>query len=50
MPRACHYNMFTFNTADINEFVAIAKAAGQQYLILETGGKIMGAKLGDHEV
>jgi L-ascorbate metabolism protein UlaG (beta-lactamase superfamily) len=46
----CHYDMFTFNTADVNEFAALAKAAGQKYLILEIGGKIMGAELGEEEV
>lgn len=46
----CHYDMFTFNTADVNEFAALAKAAGQKYLILETGGKIMGAELGEEDV
>jgi L-ascorbate metabolism protein UlaG (beta-lactamase superfamily) len=46
----CHYDMFTFNTADVNEFATLAKAAGQKYLILETGGKIMGAELGEEEV
>jgi L-ascorbate metabolism protein UlaG (beta-lactamase superfamily) len=41
----CHYDMFTFNTADVNEFAATAKAAGQVYCILDGGGKISGSEL-----
>ena len=35
----CHYNMFTFNTADVNEFIEEAENAGQAYKVLE-GGEI----------
>src|SRR5688572_5310951 len=34
----CHYDMFTFNTADVNEFVNEAKKIGQRYVILKGGG------------
>jgi L-ascorbate metabolism protein UlaG (beta-lactamase superfamily) len=34
----CHYNMFTFNTADPKEFEEEAKKIGQPYCILEIGG------------
>ncbi|MGZ8556725.1 MAG: MBL fold metallo-hydrolase [Chitinophagaceae bacterium] len=34
----CHYDMFTFNTADVNEFTAVAKEINQPYKIL-TGGE-----------
>ncbi len=33
----CHYDMFTFNTADVNEFVAEAKGKGQKYKVLLGG-------------
>ena len=33
----CHYDMFTFNTADPNEFAREAEAAGQAYKILQCG-------------
>jgi L-ascorbate metabolism protein UlaG (beta-lactamase superfamily) len=42
----CHYDLFAFNTADINEFMTIAKAAGQSYLVLGLGGKCSGTELG----
>lgn len=35
----CHYNMFTFNTADVNEFIEEAENAGQAYKVLQ-GGEI----------
>lgn len=41
----CHYDLFDFNTADINDFIAIAKSAGQAYLILNLGGKCSGREL-----
>jgi L-ascorbate metabolism protein UlaG (beta-lactamase superfamily) len=34
----CHYNMFTFNTADPNEFAAECEKIGQRYCILQPGG------------
>ena len=33
----CHYDMFTFNTADINDFIKEAESAGQAYKILNPG-------------
>ena len=33
----CHYDMFTFNTADVNEFVKEAKKTGQAYKVLQGG-------------
>ena len=34
----CHYDMFTFNTADPADFAAAARAIGQPYHIMELGG------------
>ena len=34
----CHYDMFTFNTADPAEFVSIAEKEGQPYAVLPQGG------------
>ena len=34
----CHYDMFTFNTADPGEFASLAKQAGQPYSVLPPGG------------
>ncbi|MGN6618933.1 MAG: MBL fold metallo-hydrolase, partial [Ilyomonas sp.] len=33
----CHYDMFTFNTADVNEFVKEAEKKHQRYVVLEGG-------------
>jgi L-ascorbate metabolism protein UlaG (beta-lactamase superfamily) len=33
----CHYNMFTFNTANVNEFAVAAEQAGQPFKILRGG-------------
>jgi L-ascorbate metabolism protein UlaG (beta-lactamase superfamily) len=33
----CHYEMFTFNTADPREFVRAAEAVGQPYCVLRCG-------------
>ena len=33
----CHYDMFTFNTADVNKFAQEADAMGQPYTILKGG-------------
>ena len=35
----CHYNMFTFNTADVNEFAQEAGQINQPYKILLGGGR-----------
>ena len=32
-----HYDMFTFNTADVGDFEQIARAAGQPYAVLQAG-------------
>ena len=34
----CHYDMFTFNTADVNDFAKEAKKIDQPYVILKGGG------------
>lgn len=34
----CHYDMFTFNTADVNDFIKEAEKIGQPYNILKVGG------------
>lgn len=33
----CHYDMFTFNTADVNDFIREAEKAGQSYTVLKGG-------------
>jgi L-ascorbate metabolism protein UlaG (beta-lactamase superfamily) len=33
----CHYNMFSFNTADVNEFVNEAKKIKQPYRVMQPG-------------
>ncbi len=35
----CHYDMFEFNTADVNEFVIEAKKINQPYKVLQGGEK-----------
>ncbi|MEY4728443.1 MAG: hypothetical protein RLZZ390_967 [Bacteroidota bacterium] len=42
----CHYDLFAFNTADVNEFINIAKAKQQGYVVLNLGGKWTGKELG----
>ena len=37
MVTPCHYDMFTFNTADPNEFAAIAERQRQPYRVLRSG-------------
>jgi L-ascorbate metabolism protein UlaG (beta-lactamase superfamily) len=32
-----HYDMFTFNTADVNDFAALARAEGIPFAILRSG-------------
>ena len=34
----CHYDMFTFNTADVNDFVIEAEKIDQPYKVLRGGG------------
>ena len=36
-----HYDMFTFNTADVNEFARKAEAASQPYRVLRCGERFM---------
>ena len=38
----CHYDMFTFNTADVNDFVQEAEKAGQPYKVLKGGERYTG--------
>ena len=38
----CHYDMFTFNTADVNDFIEEAKKIDQPYKILKGGEKFAG--------
>lgn len=33
----CHYDLFSFNTADVNEFVTAASAIGQPFRVLKGG-------------
>lgn len=35
----CHYDMFTFNTADVNDFVKQAEKINQPYKVLQGGGR-----------
>ncbi|MEY3177905.1 MAG: hypothetical protein RJB42_146 [Bacteroidota bacterium] len=42
----CHYDLFAFNTADVNEFINIAKAKQQGYVVLNLGGKWTGKEFG----
>jgi L-ascorbate metabolism protein UlaG (beta-lactamase superfamily) len=37
----CHYDMFAFNTADVNEFMVEAEKAGQGYKVLRGGEYLM---------
>lgn len=41
----CHYDMFTFNTADPAEFASVAERAGQPYEVLVNGGHFSSAVL-----
>jgi L-ascorbate metabolism protein UlaG (beta-lactamase superfamily) len=36
----CHYDMFSFNTADINDFIAAAEKIQQPYKVLKGGEKL----------
>ena len=42
----CHYEMFTFNTADPREFIEAAEAIGQPYQVLRCGERWESARLG----
>jgi L-ascorbate metabolism protein UlaG (beta-lactamase superfamily) len=35
----CHYDLFEFNTADVNEFIQLSKESEQKILVLDLGGK-----------
>jgi L-ascorbate metabolism protein UlaG (beta-lactamase superfamily) len=37
----CHYDMFAFNTADVNEFIGEAEQSGQGYKVLRGGEYLM---------
>lgn len=37
----CHYDMFTFNTADVNDFINEAKKINQSYKVLRGGEKFI---------
>ncbi|MFM1795006.1 MAG: hypothetical protein RL642_1391 [Bacteroidota bacterium] len=41
----CHYDLFAFNTADVNEFMDIAKQKNQGFLVMNLGGKCSGKEL-----
>jgi L-ascorbate metabolism protein UlaG (beta-lactamase superfamily) len=43
----CHYEMFTFNTADPREFVEAAEAVGQPYRVLRCGERWKSRNLGE---
>jgi L-ascorbate metabolism protein UlaG (beta-lactamase superfamily) len=36
----CHYDLFTFNTADVGEFVRVAEREGVRYRVLGGGGRV----------
>ena len=38
----CHFEMFTFNTADVNEFKTYAEKIGQPFNILRGGERFAG--------
>jgi len=39
-----HYDMFTFNTADVSDFASKAKANGQAYQVMQCGEKFIWSK------
>jgi L-ascorbate metabolism protein UlaG (beta-lactamase superfamily) len=41
----CHYDMFTFNTADPEDFAAHADVIGQPYTVLQHGGHFISSSL-----
>jgi L-ascorbate metabolism protein UlaG (beta-lactamase superfamily) len=40
-----HYDLFTFNTADVNQFAGAASLAGVKYCVLDHGGRLAGSEL-----
>ena len=38
----CHYDLFTFNTADVNDFIREAEKIGQPYKVLRGGERFSG--------
>jgi L-ascorbate metabolism protein UlaG (beta-lactamase superfamily) len=44
----CHYNMFAFNTAPVADFVTAARAAGQDYDVLQCGERWESSRLSRH--
>jgi len=38
----CHYDLFTFNTADVNDFISEAEKIGQPYKVLRGGERFSG--------
>ena len=45
----CHYDLFTFNTATPEEFVAECERLGQAYRVLEAGERWTSRKIDDEE-
>ena len=45
----CHYDLFAFNTADVNEFIHIAKTKKQAYLVMNLGGKWSGKEVKNYQ-
>jgi L-ascorbate metabolism protein UlaG (beta-lactamase superfamily) len=41
----CHYDLFEFNTADINYFIKAAIQKNQDYCVLDLGGKFSSSEL-----
>lgn len=44
-----HYDMFTFNTADVAEFESLARDAGQPYAVLHAGERFVWSKSSPQE-
>jgi L-ascorbate metabolism protein UlaG (beta-lactamase superfamily) len=42
----CHYDMFTFNTAPVEDFIAAARHAGQGWQVLRCGERLDSSRLG----
>lgn len=41
----CHYDLFEFNTVDVNTFIEIAQKENQRYCVLDIGGKFSSNEL-----
>jgi L-ascorbate metabolism protein UlaG (beta-lactamase superfamily) len=41
----CHYDLFAFNTADVNGFIELSRLAAQKILVLDLGGKFSSSEL-----